>query len=188
MSIAQLSPNSPQTHFFILPSLSTTPSTLPQISKLHDSTGTTTTRHYSLPSLPLPTNLMTYYTKQPTEPVKAPDDHRLKRRSRPGSGWLAGLTADDVKRLNFDNFTFDNAVAPEYPTPAAISFVSDAHRTVSLLSGIVEEVEMLRKHTDELFETTLPAVVVDNPATIWKETDRDETIYGIKADIHRHRG
>ncbi|KAH6990661.1 hypothetical protein BKA56DRAFT_726783 [Ilyonectria sp. MPI-CAGE-AT-0026] len=119
---------------------------------------------------------------QPAEPVEAPDAHRPAPRSRAGSEWFAGLTAVDVKDLAFDNFTYDKAVPPEHPTPAAIAFVSDAHRTVYLLGGVVEEAEMLRKHTDELFEMPLPAVIVANPAAIWTETDKDETIYGIKAD------
>lgn len=84
--------------------------------------------------------------------------------------------------MAFDNFPYDKAVAPEHPTPAAIAFISDAHRTVYLQGGVVEEAEMLRKHTDELFEMSLPAVIVANPAASWTETDKDETIYRIKAD------
>lgn len=116
---------------------------------------------------------MTDDTDQPTEPVEAPDDHRLKLRSGPGSGWFAGLTSVDVNGLAFDNFAFDGAVAPEYPSPAVVAFVSDAHRTVSLLGGIAEEVEMLRKHTDELFEMTLPCSRRCQPCCNLTEIDTD---------------
>lgn len=51
-------------------------------------------------------------------------------------------TRDNVEDLTYDNFVYDKNM--EYcTTPSATFFVSEEHRIIPLIGGVVEEVELL---------------------------------------------
>ncbi|KAK7398570.1 hypothetical protein QQX98_012048 [Neonectria punicea] len=88
----------------------------------------------------------------------------------------------DCSDLTFDNLELDDIVKPERPVPPTTVFLDDAHRTVTLMAGTVEEICMEDQRAAALFEATLSAVVIDDPFSKWKPQDDDLQVYGVPAD------
>ncbi|KAL6411469.1 MFS monocarboxylate transporter [Ilyonectria robusta] len=87
-----------------------------------------------------------------------------------------------ISALTFDNFAMEDVERPDAPAPRRNIFMSNVQRTVSLIGSVVEEVEVLRDRTAELFDTPLKVAVIRDPFSTWDPQPTDKATFGMIAD------
>jgi hypothetical protein len=91
-----------------------------------------------------------------------------------------------TKASNWTDLTWANYTSPpegpEHPAPASTMYLSDQHRTVSLIGGIVEEMEVTQKRCRALAGQDLSVAVISGPFSRWGAQPAGNLDYGIDRD------
>jgi hypothetical protein len=84
----------------------------------------------------------------------------VQRLPNPFTGYLANCLAGDYQDLGYANIAeIPDDDRPEHPVPAVMIFQDNEHRTVALVAGASEELEMHDKRSRFLFDKMPPIVL-----------------------------
>lgn len=100
----------------------------------------------------------------------------------PFADYLANCRAGDYRDLGYANIAeIPDEYRPERPIPATTIFQDNEHRTVALIAGASEELEMHDKRSRFLFDNTLPVVLIEDKFSRWMPEETDLDRHGIMA-------